>query len=94
MKRSKRNLRFHELIGLKVRILNHPDSSLVGVSGIVVDETLNTIMIQGSDGKPKRILKRGALFEFRLPDGKSVRLWGEEILARPEDRAKRIMRGR
>ncbi len=89
MRHSPRNLKFHELIGLRVKVVSHSDPSVVGVEGVVIDETKNTLVVE-ADGKRKRILKLYGIFEFVLPSGVKVRVDGTEILGRPEDRLKRV----
>ena len=83
-----KNIVIHELVGLEVIVVNHTDPSLVGLRGIVVDETLNTLLIQTERGR-KRVPKKGAVFCFRLPNGKWTIVKGEEILFRPWERTKR-----
>jgi ribonuclease P protein subunit POP4 len=80
------NLRKHELIGLQVAIVGSADPSLVGVRGLVVDETRNTLLVEAS-GREKRVPKRGARFRFEVQGG--VEVDGDEILFRPEDRVKK-----
>ncbi len=89
MKHSPRNIVFHELIGLYVKVLKHDDPSLIGVEGIIVDETKNTLKIR-IDNKTKTILKKGALLLFKLSDKVEVLVNGEQILGRPEERLKSI----
>ena len=68
------NLRKHELIGLEVAILRSTDPSLVGVRGLVVDETRNTLVVEAG-GREKRVPKEGARFRFESQGGgQSVRL--------------------
>ena len=80
------NVRKHELIGLQVAILQSPDPSLVGVRGLVVDETRNTIVVEAA-GREKRVPKQGARFRFDVEGG--VEVDGDEIMFRPEDRTKK-----
>jgi len=80
------NLRKHELIGLQVAILRSPDPSLVGVRGLVVDETRNTLVVEAG-GREKRVAKEGTRFRFDVDGG--VEVDGAEILYRPEDRTKK-----
>lgn len=93
MKRNPRNIIFHELIGLNVEVVNHPDPSLIGVKGRIIWETRNTIHVDTGE-KVLVILKSGALFRLSLPDGKTTLVRGDHILASPPDRARRIVRGR
>jgi ribonuclease P protein subunit POP4 len=81
------NLARHELVGLRVRVARHPDPSIAGCEGLVVDETMNTISIE-ADGRVRVVQKMGGDFEFPL-DGQSVRLEGSRIAFRPEDRTKK-----
>ncbi len=43
MKITPRNLLKHELIGLLVEVIDSSHKGFVGISGIVVDETMKTI---------------------------------------------------
>ncbi len=94
MRRLPWNLPFHELIGLKVRVLVHPDPTVSGVEGVVVDETAKTFVLEVEGGRRIRVLKEGALFEFTLPGGKRVVLKGESVLGSPAERVKRLEKGR
>jgi ribonuclease P protein subunit POP4 len=80
------NVRKHELIGLQVAVLRSPDPSLVGVRGLVVDETRNTLVVEAG-GREKRVPKEGTRFRFEVQGG--VEVDGDEILFRPEDRTKK-----
>ena len=80
------NLRKHELIGLRVEIVRSEDPGLLGVAGVVVDETRNTLLIDAA-GREKRIAKQGSRFRFDVPGGAEVE--GDEIRFRPEDRIKK-----
>ncbi len=76
----------HELIGLECRVVDATDRGMVGISGRVVDETRNMLVIQTRDGR-KMVPKRGTRFVFRV-DEQVLEVEGESILARPEDRIK------
>jgi len=80
------NVRKHELIGLQVAVLRSSDPSLVGVRGLVVDETRNTLVVEAA-GREKRVPKEGTRFRFEVQGG--VEVDGDEILFRPEDRTKK-----
>lgn len=92
MRRTVRNLPYHELIGLEVTVVSHSDPSLIGVRGKIVDEGANTLRVAVKGGtKVITVLKRYGAFELVLPEsGKKVILDGTEIVGRPEDRLKRI----
>jgi len=88
---TKRNILFHEIIGLGVRVLRHSDPTLEGLEGRVVWETTNAIYVLPKDGgRPKLILKRGGLFAFMLPQGDVAPVKGEQLIGDPVDRAKRM----
>ena len=73
-----------EFIGENVQISYHSDPSLCGVSGMIVDETRETIVIE-SEGVRKVISKRPAKFMFE--DGEVL---GSKIAYRPQDRIKKV----
>jgi ribonuclease P protein subunit POP4 len=81
------NLVRHELIGLKVRISKSTDPTQK-FSGIVVDETCNTLKIEAK-GKEKTIPKGNSIFIFTLPNGMKVEVDGKILISRPEDRIKK-----
>ncbi len=92
MKRKPTNLKYHELIGLKVKILRGLDSSLEGLEGIVLWETTRSFILQRLDnGRRITILKAGSIFCFELYDRK-VEIMGEDLLGNPADRAKKLFR--
>ncbi len=73
-----------EFIGCRARIIECTDPSLVGVEGIVIDETRNTFLID-ANGKEKMVAKDIAKFEINgdVIDGKRIKY-------RPEDRIKKV----
>jgi len=93
MRITTRNILYHELIGLEVEILNHPDPGLIGLKGIIRWETSKTIVVRKS-GEDLVILKSGGLFRFKLPNGETVVVRGDNLIGTPQERARRIVRGR
>ena len=89
---TKKNIFFHELIGLRVKVLYHSDPGLVGVIGTIIDETQKTIVVEDINGRRKRVLKEHGIYEIQLPTGEKVVIRGYQILGRPEDRLKNIVR--
>jgi len=87
MKRS--DLPYHELIGLKTKVVFSPDFTQIGISGKVIDETANLLIIKTEDGI-KRIPKKGRVFEFVIGERQVVKLRGKDILGRPEERVKKL----
>ncbi len=92
MRRTPKNLVFHEFVGLEVFVSSHTSSSLVGVRGLVVGESKNILEVL-SGGRVVKIPKISGLFTFKLDDGTSVTVCGDAIVGRPEDRMKRIAGG-
>lgn len=80
------NLLKHELIGLPVVVAGSTDPSLVGLRGVVTDETRNTITVETPKGE-RQVPKHGTSFTFEVQGG--IRVAGDELLFRPEDRIKK-----
>jgi ribonuclease P protein subunit POP4 len=78
-----RNILQHELIGLEAAVLGCPNSSLVGTKGKVMMETKNTITVGA-----RTVPKKGASLLFKLA-GRNVKVDGDRLLARPEERIKK-----
>jgi ribonuclease P protein subunit POP4 len=79
------NILFHELIGLDVTVTHASSQSLVGIAGLIIDETRNTVRIKTLSGL-KMVGKKGVTFRIRLPEGKVVDLDGSALLMAPERR--------
>lgn len=82
-----KNLIKHELIGLDVYVGSSKNETQRGISGIVVDETKSLIKIE-TKKTVKKIPKKNSEFIFTLPNKKKVKVEGNKIYARPEDRIK------
>jgi len=68
-----------ELIGSICEIISSKNETLIGLKGKIIDETRNTITIQG-----KKILKSHVTLKI---NGKIIE--GKDIKRRPEDRIKK-----
>lgn len=77
-----KNLAYHELIGLDVRVAESTSSERVGIKGKVVDETKNTLKLDTG----KILPKTECVFEFDINE--KILLDGKTIMKRPEDRVK------
>ena len=75
------NLPKHELIGLKVEVVESTDEKQVGISGEVLDETQSMLRIED-----RKVQKKNCVFRFTLPSGEKVKLDGKLIDKRPEER--------
>ncbi len=91
MRRTARNLAYHELIGLRAKVQSSLDPSVAGVEGTIVYETMNTLWIRSGE-RVKKILKRGTTFLITLPEGGKIMVLGDRLIGRPEDRVKRLGR--
>lgn len=90
MKITPGNLAYNELIGLRIKVDESRNTTLRGLEGLVVDETRNMMIIENDQGADKKIQKAGTTFIFTLDDGTRVRVKGDRLVARPEDRIKKV----
>jgi len=91
---SPENLARHELIGLAVLVEDSTDPGQVRLTGRVVDETRNMLLIDTQCGT-KRIAKANTSLVFTLPGGQRVRVAGSVLISQPENRiTKRMQRTR
>lgn len=82
------NITRHELIGLEVSVVDDSNPSNISISGEVVDESRDTLLIREC-GRDKRIAKKDAVFRFKIPRGEAVSVEGDVLIGRPEDRVKK-----
>lgn len=88
MPRTPENLPRHELIGLNASVEEHPDENKEEISGDVLDETRDMLRIGD-----RWVEKEGTVFLFKL-DENLVRIKGDIINKRPEDRLKMKLPGK
>lgn len=81
------NIKQHELIGLEVRIIHATNPSQIGMRGVIVDESQNTLTLR-ENGKLKKVLKPQIKMEVEVGDG-VVEIDGKVLVGRPEERIKR-----
>ncbi len=84
-----KNIIWHELIGLKAKIIRASHPELVGLEGYVLDETRNTLVLAGE--RVWVIPKDVVWLEFEV-DGKRIQINGKELVGRPEMRLKKRWR--
>lgn len=84
---SPKNITRHELIGLKVKVKKSINNSYEKIVGKVVDETKNMLVIEQM-GREKMVPKKDTIFEFEI-EGRKIRIDGNLLIGRPEDRLKR-----
>ena len=100
-------LPFHEWIGLFVKVDSSCDPTFNGLSGLVIDETKNTITIEAdsedsaTESRLKTVPKKGTVFVFTLPErisqtGRniSVKIDGNITLSQPQNRIKNLKKSR
>jgi ribonuclease P protein subunit POP4 len=85
------NIVRHELIGLSVKVVESTNPSLLEISGRVVDETKNTLLIETRKGE-RRVPKTYSRFQFALPDGQKVLVSGFILHSQPENRMNKKIR--
>ncbi len=83
-----KTLIYHCLIGLKVKIVQSSNPQYLNLSGKVMDETKNTLIIK-INKKEKRIPKKNSVFRFYLSDKQAVEVTGILLIGRPEERIKK-----
>ena len=88
MPQTSQNITAHELIGLKVKVTNALDPHPGGISGIIRDETKNTLIVEAG-AKLLVVPKKGTEFHFQLPSSETATVNGSRLLYRPEDRVKK-----
>jgi len=79
------NVLRHEFIGLDASVSSATNSSLTGITGVIVDETKQMICIKTEKGV-KSVPKSGTAFVMRLPDDTLVRVDGKVLMMQPEKR--------
>ena len=84
----------HELIGLHIRVLNASDMNMIDTEGILIDETKKTLKVREMDGTVTIIQKKGTELEVELEDHSWIKIHGDTICFRPEDRVKRLEKKR
>lgn len=82
-----KNIIRHELIGLPVTIKQSSNKSNIGISGKVINETKNLLVIKTKKGE-KRIQKKKSNFMFTVKNKKII-VEGNYLVAKPEDRVKK-----
>lgn len=92
MKRTIKNIIYHELIGLNIIILSHSDRGLIGRRGIIIDESANTLKILDENGREVIVPKLYGVFRIMIPEDSHIDIDGSIIIGRPEDRLKKIKR--
>ena len=76
-----------ELIGLHVEVTGAKNPALKGITGVIIDETKNTLSIE-QNHTTKTVLKEQVT--LKITKGQhSMRVEGKMLLGRPEDRGRK-----
>lgn len=89
-KKALKDLAENELIGLECEVVNSSQRSLVGMKGKIVDETLNTLLLDTQNGE-KKIQKKSVVLEIKFPR-KNVVIKGKDLMQRPHERLRKLWR--
>jgi len=76
-----------ELIGLVVEVTAARNPALIGLRGVVVDETRNTLIIESVKGE-KKLVKDQVTLTTNI-HGKTIHVDGALLVGRPEERLKK-----
>jgi ribonuclease P protein subunit POP4 len=87
---TRKSLLYSTFIGLPAEVANSSQRRMVGLKGIVIDETKNLIVIERGDGTSVKVPKNGATFRFTTEDGAAVEVEGRKIAFRPHERPKKV----
>jgi ribonuclease P protein subunit POP4 len=82
---SSRNVLRHELIGLDVLVSGAANPAQIGLSGRIIDETRNMLVIETPQGI-KRVAKMHNVFRVALPSSELVEIDGSVLVLAPEKR--------
>lgn len=82
------NLIRHELVGLDAKVSECNDKRCIGISGCIIDETKDMILMM-SDLNKIWLAKNKMTLDITIPSGDVVRVFGERISGRPEDRIRK-----
>lgn len=88
------NLTQHELIGLRVEVVESTNSDLMGIAGMVVDESKNMLVIESPEDRRHRMVEKlCSVFVFHL-DGTKVKVDGRLLHSQPENRIQKKRRNK
>ena len=80
-----KKLKSMNLLGLEIKVKYSSNINLEGISGKVIDETRNMLMVKKADGKIAKIPKDVCVFEV-MKNGKKYLIDGVNLVGRIERR--------
>lgn len=90
--RAIENILFHEWIGLKIKISESSQTSLKNISGKIIFETKNMLIVRTLDNGIKKIPKKIILQCILYLPTTVCFIKGNQLIGRPEDRVLKIKR--
>jgi ribonuclease P protein subunit POP4 len=78
-----------EFLGRTVTIASSSDPTLVGATGEILDETMKTFSLRQADGRRITVAKSAVTIGLHMDD-RVVKIDGNTLLFRPEDRIKKV----
>jgi ribonuclease P protein subunit POP4 len=88
MKISPDSIVQQDLIGLQAHIVSSSDPGHICRRGVIVDEARKVVHMD-IDSTRIIIPKKNTVFQFRLPTGEQLRVNGNLLIGRPEERMKK-----
>lgn len=76
-----------ELMGKKAKIIKSSNKELQDLTGIIIDETKNTITIE-SGNKTRKVLKKEVRLQITTPTGDEI-IQSDDLVGRPEERGQK-----
>ncbi len=77
----------YEFIGTETEIIDSKNKSLIGMKGKISDETKNMFIMDNG----KKIIKSQCIFKMKI-NKKNVKIEGNDLVGRPEDRIKKLLK--
>ena len=77
----------HDLIGLKMEVIESKNMKLIGIIGTIIDETKHTLIIKEGN-KNKTLIKNQVTLKI-FHNQEEIKVNCELLVGRPEDRLKR-----
>jgi len=87
---NNKNIVLHELIGLDLKVLKSRDMAQRGISGRIINETKNTLVVSTANGT-KRLVKKVSVFRLSINRKRFV-VDGNEINFRPYERIDKALK--
>ncbi len=77
----------HEMIGLKMEVIESKNKNLIGIQGTIIDETKNTLIVKTLEKNVTLLKDQVTLKIFK--GSNEIKVNGELLVGRPEDRLKK-----